>query len=101
MFNPAPMYAEELEANKDEKLSHLKKRRTVERKKLEKKVELMKYMSSEEETAKPHKQQQLEENEEQDYGALEYIDQDIVGYFGVKGPKIIAQSEKIQEPVYQ
>lgn len=56
MFNPAPMYAEELEANKDEKLSHLKKRRTVERKKLEKKVELMEYMSSEEETAKPHKQ---------------------------------------------
>lgn len=50
------MYAEELEANKDEKLSHLKKRRTVERKKLEKKVELMEYMSSEEETAKPHKQ---------------------------------------------
>jgi hypothetical protein len=48
----------------------------------------MEYMSSDEDMApKPSKKVQ---EEEADYGALEYIDQDIIGYFQVKGPKIIA-----------
>lgn len=88
MFNPAPIYSDQIDTSND-KHQVLKKKRAKERTKLQKRAELLEYMSSDDE-ALPKANQ-----EAPDYGGLEHIDQDILGYFAVKATKIISQAEHI------
>ncbi|CAD8043733.1 unnamed protein product [Paramecium primaurelia] len=91
MFNPAPTYKNE-KGTEDK----LKKKKLREKKQLQRRAQLAEYISSDDDG--PQKNQP--NLDQDDYGALGDLDQDILGYFQMKSQKILNITQKIPDQIF-